>query len=99
MNDFFSLSSTNSLIIVSILLVLLYALYFSANKVLKDKLNLKNQSEFEPKEQQYTLYLLFFGIAVPIIEIILQIFEVRAKSLLAVNLTIGLLHVLFIYWI
>lgn len=64
---------------------------------MKDKLNLKFQSEFEPKEQQYTLYLLFFGIAVPIIEIILQIFQVRAKSLLVVNLTIGLVLVLFYF--
>ena len=97
MNDFFSLSSTSSLIIVSILLVLLYVFYFSANKALKDKLNLKFQSELEPKEQQYTLYLLFFGIAVPIIEIILQIFQVRSKSLLLVNLTIGFILVLFYF--
>jgi len=97
LNDFFSLSSTSSLIIVSILLVLLYVFYFSANKALKDKLNLKFQSELEPKEQQYTLYLLFFGIAVPIIEIILQIFQVRSKSLLLVNLTIGFILVLFYF--
>lgn len=64
---------------------------------MKDKLNLKFQSEFEPKEQQYTLYLLFFGIAVPIIEIILQIFQVRSKSLLLVNLTIGFTLVLFYF--
>jgi len=64
---------------------------------LKDKLNLKFQSELEPKEQQYTLYLLFFGIAVPIIEIILQIFQVRSKSLLLVNLTIGFILVLFYF--
>lgn len=64
---------------------------------MKDKLNLKFQSELEPKEQQYTLYLLFFGIAVPIIEIILQIFQVRSKSLLLVNLTIGFILVLFYF--
>lgn len=89
MKDFFTLSGTNSLIVVTIILVLLYFLYFSTKKTLKEKLNLNNQSEFEPKEQQFTLYLLFFGIAVPIIEIILEIFQVRTRSLLIVNICIG----------
>lgn len=89
MKDFFTLSSINSLIVIAIILILLYFLYFSTNKTLKEKLNLSNQTEFEPKEQQFTLYLLFFGIAVPIIEIILEIFQVRTQSLLFVNICIG----------
>jgi PAS domain S-box-containing protein len=82
---------------VSILLILLYALYFSANNFLKDKLNLKLQNEFEPKEQQYTLYFLFFGIALPALELVLQIFEIRSKSLFFANLLVGLVLISLYY--
>jgi PAS domain S-box-containing protein len=64
---------------------------------LKEKLNLKLQNEFEPKEQQYILYLLFFGIAIPCLEFTLQIFQIREKNLFTVNLFFGLILITFYY--
>ena len=95
MRDFFTFSNTNNLIIIAVLLLLLYAAYFATSKSLKQKLNLSNRSEFEPKEQQYTLYLLFFGISIPLIESILEIFHVRSQSLLVINLLIGITLLIF----
>ncbi len=90
MNDFFTFSNTRNLLIIAVLLVLLYGAYFASSKSLKTKLNLRNQTEFEPKEQQYSLYLLFLGITIPLMEIILEIFHVRSKSFLVVNLLVGI---------
>jgi PAS domain S-box-containing protein len=90
LNEFFTFSNTNNLIIIAVLLLLLYGAYFATNNSLKTKLNLRNQSELEPKEQQFTLYLLFFGITVPLVESILEIFHVRAKSFLVPNVLIGI---------
>ncbi|WP_264521750.1 hypothetical protein [Flavobacterium sp. N1994] len=91
MTDFFTFSNTNNLIIIAILLLLLYGAYFATNKSLKKKLNLSSRSEFDAKEQQYSLYLLFFGISIPLIETILEIFQVRSQSLLATNILIGII--------
>ena len=90
MTDFFTFSNTNNLIIIAILLLLLYGAYFATSKSLKKKLNLSSRSEFDAKEQQYTLYLLFFGISIPLIETILEIFQVRSQSLLVINILIGI---------
>ncbi|WP_293889842.1 PAS domain S-box protein [Flavobacterium sp.] len=62
---------------------------------MKKKLNLRNHSEFEPKEQQYELYLLFFGITIPLVESILEIFKVRATSFLVPNISIGIALITF----
>lgn len=97
MNDFFTFSNTNNLIIIAVLLLLLYSAYFATSNSLKTKLNLRNQSELEPKEQQYTLYLLFFGITIPLIESILEIFHVRSKSFFLPNVSIGLVLLLLYF--
>jgi hypothetical protein len=47
---------------------------------------INNYYEFAPKEEQYNMYLLFFGIAVPIVEIIVEIFHIRAKSQLLIKI-------------
>ena len=72
------------------MLLLLYGAYFATTNSLKKKLNLRNQSELEPKEQQYELYLLFFGISIPLIESILEVFQVRSKSFLLINVMVGI---------
>lgn len=95
MNDFFNFSNTNSLIIIAVLLLLLYSAYFATSNSLKTKLNLRNQSEIEPKEQQYTLYLLFFGITIPLVESILEIFNVRSTSFLIPNVFVGIILIIF----
>jgi PAS domain S-box-containing protein len=63
--------------------------YYFAQKSINDKLDLKKHSEFEPKEQQYELLLLFFGLAIPLIEIIIDYYKVRSISYLYVNLFVG----------
>jgi hypothetical protein len=64
----------------------------------KNKNFINNYSEFAPKEEQYNMYLLFFGIAVPIVEIILEIFHIRSTSQLLLKSLFGiaLLGVYFI---
>lgn len=93
MNDFFNFSNTNNLIIIAVLLLLLYSAYFAISNSLKTTLNLRNQSDLEPK--QYELYLLFFGITIPLVEAILEIFHVRSKSFLVPNVVIGIVLIAF----
>ncbi|MEP6804569.1 MAG: PAS domain S-box protein [Flavobacterium sp.] len=45
--------------------------------------------ETETANREYQLYLLFFGISIIVIEIINEIFKVRPKSMLILNVTIG----------
>ncbi|MGV3696311.1 PAS domain S-box protein [Flavobacterium sp.] len=78
------------MITIAVLLLLLYGAYFATSNSLRTKLNLRNQSELEPKEQQYTLYLLFFGITIPLVEAILEIFNARSESFLIPNTLIGI---------
>ena len=84
-----------------VLLLLIICFYIG---ILKSKKNLKrisfinNYYEFAPKEEQYNMYLLFFGIAVPIVEIILEIFHIRAKSQLLLKILFGVL-LLTIYFL
>lgn len=95
MNNFFTFSNTENLIIIAVLLLLLYGAYFASSKSLKKKLNLRNHSDFEPKEQQYELYFLFFGITIPLVESILQFFKVRGESFLIPNVSIGIVLLTF----
>ena len=59
---------------------------------------IEKKKEQETAGREYQLYILFFGIAVIVIEIINEIFKVRPKSLLVVNVSIGV-AVLIIYTI
>ena len=64
----------------------------------KNKNFINNYSEFAPKEEQYNMYLLFFGIAIPLVEIILEIFHIRATSQIILKSLFGLL-LLGVYFI
>ncbi|WP_119792194.1 PAS domain S-box protein [Flavobacterium anhuiense] len=57
---------------------------------------IEKKKEQETVSKEYQLYILFFGIAVIVIEIINEIFKIRPKSLLVVNVLIGI-FVLIIY--
>ncbi|PIF30627.1 PAS domain S-box-containing protein [Flavobacterium sp. 9] len=59
---------------------------------------IEKKKEAETASKEYQLYILFFGIAVIVIEIINEIFKIRPKSLLIVNVSIGF-TVLLIYLI
>ena len=86
----FSLLNANFLIIL-ILIVFLIILYLFLYKFSDAKLKLKtNFSEFEPKESQFKLYLLFMGIIIPIMEVVYEINQIRSYSLLTINFCVGL---------
>ena len=57
---------------------------------------IQKKKDTETITKEYQLYILFFGIAVIVIEIINEIFKIRPKSLLIINTIIGL-SVLVIY--
>lgn len=59
---------------------------------------IEKKLETETANREYQLYILFFGIAVIVIEIINELFKIRPKSLLITNVTIGF-TVLVIYFI
>jgi PAS domain S-box-containing protein len=90
----FSKSSfiSNGWIIAAISILVLYIILAFAKKT--KNLHLKfdtNFSEFEPKEQQYNLYLLFLGITLPLVELILEVYKVRGASLFLPNCLFGLI--------
>lgn len=92
LNSYFSfiyLTETNNWIIFTIITLLVLVLAYTViKKQLKTKLT-TNFSEFEPKEQQYSLLLLFMGIIIPIVESINELFHVRERSLLIINYIVG----------
>lgn len=51
---------------------------------------IEKKKEAETVAREYQLYILFFGIAVIVIEIINEIFKIRPKSLLTINVSIGI---------
>ncbi|WP_264554037.1 response regulator [Flavobacterium sp. N2038] len=57
---------------------------------------IEKKRENDTINKEYKLYVLFFGIAIILIEIINEIFKIRPASLLTVNVSIGF-FVLFIY--
>jgi PAS domain S-box-containing protein len=59
---------------------------------------IEKKRETDIAGNEYHLYILFFGIAVILIEIINEIFKIRPKSLLFVNVGIGI-FVLIIYFL
>ncbi|WP_426484395.1 response regulator [Flavobacterium sp. 2] len=59
---------------------------------------IQKKKENETITKEYQLYILFFGIAVIVIEIINEIFKIRPVSLLVINLIIGS-SVLVIYFL
>ncbi|RZJ48349.1 MAG: histidine kinase, partial [Flavobacterium sp.] len=50
---------------------------------------IEKQKEGETAGREYQLYILFFGIAMILMEIINEIFKIRPKSLLYINLSMG----------
>ncbi|WP_029272958.1 PAS domain S-box protein [Flavobacterium sp. KJJ] len=59
---------------------------------------IEKKRDTETANKEYLLYVLFFGIAIILIEIINEIFKIRPTSLLVLNVSIGF-SVLFIYLI
>lgn len=78
---------------VIIILFILITFIFSVILFVKYKKTtfIKSFSEFAPKEEQHNMYLLFMGLATPIVEIILEIYKIRVHSHLTSKLLFGAL--------
>ncbi|MET0759821.1 MAG: PAS domain S-box protein, partial [Flavobacterium sp.] len=57
----------------------------------------KHYSDAQSNIEEYRLYLLFLGIAIPILEIITELFKIRNQSDLYINLSLGLILVLLYF--
>lgn len=90
MNSLFSFTHINSYVIIALLLTILGLLYVTVNKTLQKRLNFNNKSlEFEPKEEQFRVYFLFFGITIPLVETIVNVFDLRTNHHLVINFSVG----------
>lgn len=102
MNNIFSFANTiNSYIIIGLLLIVMFLFYIAIQKTLQKKLtlaNTNNREEFEDKEEQFRIYFLFFGITIPLVETLVNIFEIRTNSFMIINYTVGLV-LLALYFI
>jgi len=79
-------------IVAPILIILAFLLIFKFLK-LKSELNGKyaeHQSKSDSRNKENQFYFLFLGIIIPILEIIFAVFDVRSKSLLIQNFSLGL---------
>ncbi len=96
MTSLVSFANINSYIIISLLFIILLLFYIAINKTLRNRLNLKkNYSEFEPKEEQFRIYFLFFGITIPLIETIVEVFQLRTRNNhMVINFSVGALLLL-----
>lgn len=94
--NFFTSSTLLWVLIVALFIFLAYKIY-SIKSILRSKL-LEKGLEDGTKNKEYQLYLLFFGIILPSVEIIFEIYKIRPISLLLPNCTIGF-SLIFLYFV
>lgn len=80
------------LIVIGLGIILIYNIV-KIRSIINDKFEEKS-SEAESINKEYQLYPLFIGLLLPIIEISFEIFNVRQKSLLLINCSIGIFFIL-----
>lgn len=92
---FFTIFNNRNTILYIILAFLFVTIFYSSikiNSILKNSDNLPiKQSE----KQEYQYYFLFLGLAIPLIEILFELYHVRPKSLLINNFAIGFFFLIF----
>lgn len=99
-----TLSNENSFLIfkdyflIVLLLVVLTLFYITISNTVQKKLNLNSKnSNFEPKEAEFKIYFLFFGITIPLIETIVNLLQLRDTSRLLTNYCVGIILILFYF--
>lgn len=98
MSSLFSFANINSYLIICLLLIISLLFYVAIHKTLNKKLNLSNRySDFEPKEEQFRIYFLFYGITIPLVETIVNVFDLRSAEHVAINFSVGALLLLFYF--
>lgn len=75
--------------LVLILILLLFTIIYATKKTNNLLKNIDHLSTNESDKREYQLYLLYLGLTLPLMEILLEIFNVRPKSFLFYNFTIG----------
>ena len=73
-------------------------LYISISKSLQKKINLKTKyTDFEPREDEFRIYFLFFGITIPLIETIVKLFSLRDTNYLYLSFAAGIFMISFYF--
>lgn len=89
----------NKLFLILLLIVfcniLFYNLFYLNRKSNTKFINDLEESNLIKKEYQH--YLLLFGVLIPILEILFQIFKIRPESLLLLNFSCGLVFLSLYY--
>ncbi len=83
------MTSPRNIFLLAMSFILLVVIIYSNSKInaiLRNKDNLPTQ---DSDKKEYQLYLLFLGLLIPFLEIIFEFFQVRPKSLLINNFSIG----------
>ena len=89
----------NDLFLILLLIVLCSILFynlFNLNRKSNTKF-INNLEESNLIKKEYQHYLLLFGILIPILEILFQIFKIRPESLLLLNFSCGLVFLSLYY--
>lgn len=84
----------SNLFLLILFLFLIYGMFYAYTKTYTILKNKDNVSSDDSEKREYQLYLLFFGLVIPFIEIVFEVSHVRPKSLLINNFGIGLFFLL-----
>ncbi|WP_264564634.1 PAS domain S-box protein [Flavobacterium sp. N3904] len=76
-------------ILIALLILFGIGLFFCSFKINSVLKNTKNLGTKDSDKREYQLYLLFLGFLIPFIEVLFEIYNIRPKSLLINNLSIG----------
>lgn len=98
MNNLLLFHIANLSLIIILIITVLILLSLAIWKTFQNNLTLKVEyTEFEPKEDQFRIYYLFFGITIPLTETLLEVFKIRTESYLVINYIIGGVFLLFYF--
>jgi PAS domain S-box-containing protein len=83
------ISSYKNAVLLSFLVILVAALFYANTKINSILKNIDNLPTEESDKREYQLYLLFFGLIIPFLEILFELFNIRPQSLLINNFLLG----------
>lgn len=78
-----------TLFLLALLFILLAVILYSNSRINSILKNIDNLPTEESDKREYQLYMLFLGLVLPLIEILFELFQIRPKSLLINNFSIG----------